>query len=77
MEPVISALSEKYQEEMVFMIIDVEKYDDPSVRTLAKEFNIQYVPTIILVDSQGKMVKRHVGLVSEEELTKEIDQLLE
>lgn len=76
MEPVISALAEKYQEELVFLVIDVEKHEDPSVSTLAKEFNVQYIPTIILIDSQGQTVKQHVGLLSEEELKIEIDQLI-
>lgn len=71
------ALSEKYQEKVAFVVIDVEKQDDPSVETLAKDFNVQYIPTIIFIDSRGQIVKQHVGAVSEEELTKEIDQLIE
>jgi thioredoxin-related protein len=76
MEPVIQALSEKYQEEVAFLVIDVEKSDDPSVEKLARDFQVQYIPTIILIDHQGQVLKQHVGAVAKEELTEEIEQMI-
>lgn len=77
MEPVISALSEKYQGKVSFIIVDVENQTDPSVDKLASQFKVQYIPTIILTNSQGQVVKEHVGAVSEEELRADIDKLIE
>lgn len=72
----IAALSEKFKKEVTFLLVDVGKDDDPSVVTLAKEFEIQYIPTIIFIDSKGQFVKKQVGPISEQELTKEIEQLI-
>ncbi|ATW25566.1 hypothetical protein DCMF_13085 [Candidatus Formimonas warabiya] len=75
MEPVISALSQKYQEEVRFIIVDVENQNDPTLEELFQIFDVTYIPVIYLIDKQGQIVKQHVGLVKQEVLEKEIKDL--
>lgn len=77
MEPVISALSKKYQGKVAFIVVDVEKQDDPSVETLIRKYGIRYIPAIILIDHQGQIVEQQEGAVAQEVLTKQLDQLIQ
>lgn len=76
MEPVIQALSKKYQEEMTFLIIDVGKQGDPSVRGLGQKFQVQSIPAMILIDKKGQVVNKYAGVVGEEALTKDIEEII-
>jgi len=76
MEPVVQALQEKYQDEIVFLIIDVEKQNDPAVAKLAQEFQARYIPAFFLVDGKGQVVKDYVGVVSKQALTEVIEEMI-
>lgn len=42
----------------------------------SRAFNVQGLPTLVLVDKQGEVRLRHAGTASEEELTRAIEPLL-
>jgi peroxiredoxin len=44
---------------------------------VANEYNIEYIPTLVIVDQSGHIRYRHVGLTPASELSSEIDALLE
>lgn len=45
--------------------------------SVSNEYNIEYIPTLVIVDQRGRIRYRHVGLTPASELSSEIDTLLE
>jgi len=43
---------------------------------VANQYNIEYIPTLVIVDQRGGIQYRHVGLTPASELSSEIDALL-
>lgn len=73
MEPVILALEEKYEHEIVFVIADM---DDPEGRRLADSFNIGYIPAFLYFDTSGDLIAHDVGAQTKASLENRILQLL-
>ena len=48
--------------------VEVEPVDIDSNIMMAQEFKIRSVPTMVLVDDNNNELKRHVGLVNEQQL---------
>ena len=62
-------LKPKYQDSITIIEYDIESNDKNITDSLDK-YNVTLVPTIILIDSQGKQVRRIEGAVSKEEMDK-------
>jgi len=56
---------------------DFDIYHDPSGR-IAEQFEIEGMPTSYLIDSKGKVVKKHIGFYSKQvdKYEREIEELL-
>lgn len=70
MSPITKELAEEFQD-IDFIGIDVEKQAD-----LAKKYEVRSVPTIIL-ERNGNIVARLVGLATKKELQEHINLLFE
>lgn len=70
MVPIIDGIEEQYKDKAVVMRIDVDKSKE-----VGKAFSIQGVPVFILFKN-GKEIWKHNGLISEEELRKQIEDNL-
>jgi len=70
MAPIIDEIEEEFKNKAVVMRIDVDKS-----REVGKAFSIQGVPVFILFKN-GKEIWKHNGLISEEELKKQIEENL-
>ncbi|WDA54439.1 MAG: thioredoxin [Spiroplasma endosymbiont of Drosophila atripex] len=53
-----------------FIKVDVDK-----AKELAKEYEIQSIPTLIYFNKEGKEVKKTFGLVSEKDMTNIIEEM--
>jgi thioredoxin-like negative regulator of GroEL len=73
MAPVVDRLKTQYQGKVEFRLYNVEK--DAEGAQLANEFGAQFVPTFVLVNSDGSRADTIVGSVSEEQLRKALDAL--
>ena len=45
-------------------------------RQVGKAYNVQFIPQLVLVDKSGIIKKVIIGLMSEEDLEKEIENLI-
>ena len=70
MAPIIDGIEEKYKDKAVVMRIDVDKSKE-----VGKAYKIQGVPVFILFKN-GKEIWKHNGVISEEELLKQIEDNL-
>lgn len=68
--PIMEELEKKYGERIEIKKIDVDRNME-----LANRYNIMVVPTIIL-EKDGKEVRRWLGVTSKEELSSAIDAIL-
>lgn len=73
MAPVVDRLKTQYEGKVEFRLYNVEK--DAEGARLANEFGAQFVPTFVLVNSDGSRADTIVGSVSEEQLRKALDAL--
>jgi thiol-disulfide isomerase/thioredoxin len=73
MAPVVDRLKKEFsgQVDFIFLNVDEKENDDE-----AAKYKIQYIPTFIFLDKNGKQVDKVVGGISEEELRKKIENLL-
>jgi len=58
MEPVILALEEKYDDEVAFIIADL---NDPETKMLLEKFTVRYIPAFFYIDKSGNIVAEDVG----------------
>ena len=70
-DQIIEKLKEKYAKKIIFETIDIDENEE-----IAKKFNINAVPTLI-IEKNGTVVNRFVGVTSKKVLENEIDNLLE
>ena len=70
MVPIIDGIEEKYKDKAVVTRIDVDKSKE-----VGKAYEIQGVPVFILFKN-GKEIWKHNGIISEEELKKQIEDNL-
>lgn len=68
--PVIEQIADKYADKMSVAKIDID--ENPS---LATKYEIQSIPTIVIIKN-GKEVKREVGVRSFEDYCNMVDQIL-
>jgi thioredoxin 1 len=70
LRPILRALSKEYAGKAHFLIIDV--YES---RSLAREYRIQLIPTLIFFDNQGKEVYRHMGFWDKDSIVKKLKEI--
>ncbi|PJA06882.1 MAG: thioredoxin [Flavobacteriales bacterium CG_4_10_14_0_2_um_filter_32_8] len=70
MAPIIDGIEEKFKEKAMVMRVDIDKSKE-----VGKAFEIQGVPVFILFKN-GKEIWKHNGMISEEELIKQIENNL-
>lgn len=68
--PIIDKLAEKYVDKISIGKIDVDENDE-----IVSSFNIRNVPTILFF-KDGKIVDKHVGAITELDLEKKVENLL-
>ena len=73
MAPVVDRLMYEYGGLVEFRLLNLETDDEASV--LSEQFDIQYVPTFVLLDSDGSVSEVIVGEVSEQDLRDALDAL--
>jgi len=69
-EPILKKLSDVYQGRALILEINIDEN-----RSLATEYMVQSIPTLIIFKA-GKEIKRFVGLQSETNIAKSLDQVL-
>ncbi len=73
MKPVVDRLEKQYEGKVEFRRIDVEK--DKQGDALMDEFNAQYVPTFVFINSDGSKADVKVGELKEPALKQALDAL--
>ncbi|TVQ51345.1 MAG: DUF255 domain-containing protein [Saprospirales bacterium] len=58
------------QNEFIFTLIDIDDFDG---YVLSQHYNINNLPTLVLFDQNGRVIKRHQGKLTAEELKKFIE----
>jgi hypothetical protein len=70
------ALSERYQDKVNFVIIDLDKPQSPAQLKLVQTYYEGSIPDLIVLDGSGKPVYNRAGEQSESVLTNILDRLL-
>jgi thioredoxin 1 len=65
MEPILAELAREYDHVFELEIIDVSL---PENREAAMQNSIQYIPTQIFYDEEGKQIFRHTGFYSKQDI---------
>ena len=73
MKPVVDRLEKQYEGKVEFRVIDVEK--DAEGSKLMEQFNAQYVPTFVFINSDGSTADLKVGELKQEQLSAALDKL--
>ena len=67
MQPIMKSLEKKYGSQLKVIFYDVSKKEN---KEKSKEYGIQFIPTQIFLDRNGKEIHRHDGFYPEEEIDK-------
>ena len=73
MKPVVDRLKKEYEGKVEFKLYDVEK--DKEGSALMQQFNAQYVPTFVFINSDGSKADLKVGELEEDQLRAALDSL--
>ena len=73
-EKIFNEIMPKYKDNVEYISIIVDSKKDMD-NELIKKHNVQLVPTVIMIDSNGKVCKRFEGAVSKDEYMKAIEGL--
>jgi thioredoxin 1 len=63
LRPILREIDKEYTGKARALVIDVYKY-----QSLAREYKVQLIPTLVFFDSKGKEVFRHVGILEKEKI---------
>jgi len=66
MEKVLAQFEEQYGDTVEVQIVNVREYPD-----VARLYQVRYVPTLVFIDENGKMLEKRVGYMPLEALEKE------
>ena len=69
LSPTIEKLSNEINE-VKFVKVDVDKHDE-----IARTYGIMSIPTLIFF-KEGKVVNKHIGLITEEKIKEIIDNII-
>ena len=70
MRPILKELSKEYTGKVNVLVIDVYRYQG-----LAREYQIQLIPTLVFFDPRGKEVFRHVGAMEKEKISAKLREI--
>ncbi len=73
MQSVVNGLKQQYQDKVKFTELD---YYEAKNATLVQQLRVQGHPTIVLLDGQGKTVKKWVGVTSVSQIETSVKQVL-
>jgi thiol-disulfide isomerase/thioredoxin len=73
MAPVVDRLKKEFSGQVDFRILNVDEKENDDE---AAKYGVQYIPTFIFLDKNGKQVDKVVGGIPEEELRKKIENLV-
>lgn len=64
MAPMVHGLEAKYAGQIDFFYLDAS---DPATRDLQRVYEFRYQPYFVLLDAEGRVVKRWTGMVREQD----------
>jgi thioredoxin 1 len=70
LRPVLQKVRKDYAGKLEVLIIDIRNH-----QTLAEEYRIQVIPTILFFDPMGKEMHRHQGFMSEEKIKEQLGKM--
>jgi len=70
MAPILEELKQEYKGKAAIVFIDVWEH-----REQARKYGIRAIPTQIFFDKSGKEIFRHVGFMSEEAITRQLERM--
>jgi len=70
LRPILKDVRNEYSRKAELLVIDVYKY-----QTLAKEYKIMLIPTLVFFDSKGKEVFRHMGVLDKEKIVAKLKEI--
>lgn len=71
------SLYKKYRERVQFVIIDLDKRRPAEQQDLVEAYYRGFIPHVVILDGQGNVVYNHAGEVSEPEISRLLDTLLQ
>lgn len=72
MKPVVDGLTKQFAGKVEVRRLDANAQE---TQQLANTYNVQYVPTFVFVDKDGKTVDQVVGELSEQQLKQKFESL--
>ena len=76
LESVLTVVEPKYQDKVIFEKISITS-NSPEVQGKVQKYHVNVVPTMIFIDKKGNTVKKVEGALSESELQKNLESLLD
>jgi len=73
MKPVVDRLEKQYEGKVEFRRINVDK--DQQGAALMQQFNAQYVPTFVFINTDGSTSDLKVGELKKDQLVAALDRL--
>lgn len=70
MRPILKELEKEYGGKATILVIDVYKY-----QSLARDYQIQLIPTLVFFDAKGKEVFRHLGALEKEKIVAKLKEI--
>ena len=67
--PILEKMEEKYHENIIFKRVDIDQEPE-----LVEKYGIASIPTLVFENGYGKEMGRQVGLISEAELDKFLEE---
>ena len=74
MAPMVHGLEAEYSGKVKFSFLDA---DDPNTNTFQRDLGFYSQPELYLLDGNGKVLKKFVGFVSEDELRSAFNSYLQ
>ena len=69
----VRRLEQTYHDRIDFHILNIDR---GSTRDLAFRYEVAAIPTIVLLDADGRLVESFIGFRTEEELVAAVERLL-
>ena len=70
LRPILKDVRNEYSGKAEVLVIDVYKY-----QSLAKEYKIMLIPTLVFFDSKGKEAFRHMGVLEKEKIVAKLKEI--
>jgi cytochrome c-type biogenesis protein len=70
MEPVVTALKEKFTDEVAVIVADL---DHPQTQMFFNDFNVLYIPAFFFINAEGLIVLNEAGVFNFEEMTARVE----